>query len=344
MSSWQGSGRAARRIASIRTNTLRTIVRYGIAMALVAALIVFLLFWRYVSQGEGLPYPRPDAADAFLPFAGLAQLKLWVATGTWDHARPAAGIVLLAIIVTAWLFRRAPCSWLCPLGIVAEWIGRLGGRVMGGHIVFPRWLDRVLLAAKYVGTFVMTWWFLGASVDALRSMMSRPFYLTADAKVFELYAHVGPWVIITVSAILAGSFLVESFWCRYLCPYGALQGIFAVLSPVMLVKNNATCIDCGRCNKACMNGVDVAGSSDVVVSGECMGCTSCVQVCPRENTLDLKLFGVFPMSVWAFGVAFVAVFAGIVVVAALTGALHSDLAPDLYRQVLPSAADVQLPL
>jgi len=340
----QSSQVAARRTEGRATNTLRSIVRYGVALALVAALSVFLLFWRYVSTGQGAAYPRPDAADVFLPFAGFAQLKLWFVTGVWDHAHPAAGVVLLAVVVTAWLFRRAACSWLCPFGIVAEFLASLGRRIFGRNFVLPRWLDRALLALKYVGTFVVLWWFMGASADALRSMMARPFYVTADAKVFELYAHVGPTVLIVISAILLGSVFVKSFWCRYLCPYGAIQGIFAVLSPLVLVKNDSTCTNCGRCNKACMNVVDVAGSTGAVVSGECMGCTACVQACPRPRTLEFKLFGLYRVSVWTFGVTFVALFAGIVIIAALTGSLHSTLTPDLYRQVLPGTADVRLPL
>lgn len=90
MSNLQDDKRAARRAEGTWTNTLRSIIRYGTALSLVAALFVFALFWRYVSTGEGVPYPRPDAADAFLPFAGFAQLKLWFATGAWDHSRLAA--------------------------------------------------------------------------------------------------------------------------------------------------------------------------------------------------------------------------------------------------------------
>lgn len=313
-------------------------------MALVAALYVFMFFWRYSSTGVGPAVPRPDAADVFLPFAGFAQLKLWFATGVWDHTRPTAGVILLAVVVTAWLFRRAVCSWLCPFGIVAEFLATLGKRILGKNLVLPKWLDLTLIGAKYVGTFVVLWWFMGASVDALRSMMARPFYVTADAKVFELYANVGPTVIVAITSILLGSVLVKSFWCRYLCPYGAIQGIFAVLSPVVLIKNDSTCIDCARCNKVCMNMVDVAGSTEAVVSGECMGCTACVQACPRPNTLEFKLFGRFGIGVWTFGVAFVVVFAGIVILAWLTGNLHSNLTPDLYRQVLPGAGEVRLPL
>ena len=45
--------------------------------------------------------------------------------------------------------------------------------------------------------------------------------------------------------------LVQNFWCRYLCPYGALLGLVSLLSPVEIRRDAEACIDCAKCARAC---------------------------------------------------------------------------------------------
>src|SRR5208337_3463433 len=78
------------------------------------------------------------------------------------------------------------------------------------------------------------------------------------------------------------------FWCRFLCPYGALMGIVSILSPVKIRRDAQACIDCGKCNKACPSHLPVDRLVQIW-SVECSGCMECIAVCPTENALQLSL-------------------------------------------------------
>jgi len=309
---------------------------------LLLALAEYLRFWAYVRSGDGSPAFRPNVADAFLPLGGLAALKTWISTGYFDTLHPAAIVIVLAILVTAWLFRRAPCSYLCPIGMVSESLGKLGKRLLGKNVEVPAWLDRTLVALKYAGTFAFLFWLLWAPVASIREFMATPFYAVADMKLFDVYAKIGAGMLAAVGAILVVSIPVKSAWCRYLCPYGALQGMMGVLSPVVLAKDDSSCTNCGRCNRACPNGVDVAAASGAVVSAECMGCTSCVSACPRAGTLEMKLANRWTLDPLAFGLAFVVVFLAIITFAVITGHFGNGLSPQDYRAMLKLSSDVHL--
>lgn len=334
---------APARFASASRPPLRNIVRGALVASLLIALIMYVRFWMYVQTGDGMPAFRPNVADAFLPLGGLAALKTWIATGYFDPTHPAALVVVVAIIVTAWLFRRAPCAWLCPIGLLSEYLGKLGERLFGRSVRIPRWLDLGLLGVKYVGTFLFLWWLLSAPVGSLLAMMGTPYFAVADMKLFSVYAKSGVGIIAAAGALLLVSIPVKSAWCRYLCPYGALQGIFGVLSPIVLVKRDATCNRCRRCDGACPNGVQVSSSVGAVVSAECMGCTSCVSACPRPGTLSMRIAGRTPLEPMAFGLAFVAVFLLIVTIAVATGRFGSGLSPQEYRAMFQMSSDVSLP-
>jgi len=324
--------------------SFRDSVRVALIASLLFALVEYVRFWEYVQTGTGALVSRPNVADAFLPLGGLAAFKAWVSTGYFDSMHPAAIVILLAILATAWLFRRAPCAWLCPIGFVSEYLAKLGQKLFGKNVRVPKWLDRIGVGVKYVGTFGFLFWILSAPIGSIRAFMGTPFYAVADMKLFDVYAKFGIGLVAAVAAIVVVSIPIKSAWCRYLCPYGALQGLFGVLSPTVLAKNDDTCTNCRRCNKACPNGVNVAGSSGAVVSAECMGCTSCVSACPQDGTLQMKFAGRTTLDPMSFGLAFLVVFLAIVTVFVVTGHFGNGLSAANYRAMLHISSDVRLPM
>ena len=114
--------------------------------------IVFLLmnvwlggeFYLWVRQFEignsALAVARPAGVEGWLPIAGLMNLKYWLATGQIPAIHPAAMFLLLSFLSIAFLFRKAFCSWLCPVGTLSEYLWRARPQN------FPAQLPRARLA------------------------------------------------------------------------------------------------------------------------------------------------------------------------------------------------------
>lgn len=334
---------ATPRIARRWPFDVRDSLRLLLIVTLVFALFRYVRLWIYVQTGNGAAVSRPNVVDAFLPLGGLAGLKTWIATGYFDPMHPAAIVILVAVILTAWIFRRAPCAWLCPIGLMSEHLARLGKRLFNRPVRVPPRLDRVLVGAKYVGTVLFLAWLLSAPVGSVRAFMDTPYYAVADMRLFDVYAKAGVGVFVAVGVIVFASMRVKSAWCRYLCPYGALQGLFGVLSPIVLTKNDRGCTGCRRCDRACPNGVRVSSATGAVVTAECMGCLSCLDACPKSGILTMKVAGKRPLDPLVFGLAFFALFLTVVTVSIIGGRFGNGLPPEEYRAMYKMSSGVTLP-
>src|SRR5512138_1106479 len=126
--------------------------RWGVQLAYVAFLVfVALRFASFVDQAVGdgaISVARPPAVEAFLPIAALMAAKRFFLTGFWDGIHPAGLTILLAALATAFLARKAFCSWVCPVGTLSRGLEWLGGKTLWrrGFLVVPRWLDYALTA------------------------------------------------------------------------------------------------------------------------------------------------------------------------------------------------------
>ncbi|MGC2475171.1 MAG: 4Fe-4S dicluster domain-containing protein [Candidatus Sulfotelmatobacter sp.] len=100
--------------------------------------------------------------------------------------------------------------------------------------------------------------------------------------------HQGVWLGLIFVLILAINFRVTRFWCRAICPLGALLGIVSRWSVLGLVKNPENCNDCNRCLLRCQGGDDPVGGVPWH-QPECHLCLNCVSECP-EHGLRFKFF------------------------------------------------------
>ena len=89
-------------------------------------------------------------------------------------------------------------------------------------------------------------------------------------------------------AILAASLRVTRFWCRAICPLGALLGAVSRWSLLGLHKDSASCDKCNRCLLHCQGGDDPIGGVPWRKS-ECHMCMNCVGACP-EQSLTFRFF------------------------------------------------------
>lgn len=308
----------------------RRIVQGGFALLNV---VIGIQFYRFVEAARTTttgPLPnRPPGVEGWLPISGLMGAIDWIAQGALNHIHPAATITLLAFTAIALLLRKAFCSWLCPVGLLSEYLAKLGRWLFGRNIRPPRWLDYALMSLKYVLLGFFIWAFLMMGTRGIASFLESPYNRVTDVKMLLFFVELGTVGLTVIFILATGSMVIEGFWCRYLCPYGAYLGLFSWLSPVKVRRNTQTCIDCAKCDKVCPVRLPVM-SKERIISVECTGCMECVRVCPVENTLD---FGTrrWRLSPVKMGVLVLLLFMLFYVGARGFGTWESSLTDDEYR-------------
>jgi polyferredoxin len=309
--------------------------------AVQAAYLLFLVavgweFWRFYQQaaaGGPVTAHRPPAVEGFLPISALVGLKRFFATGRWDEVHPAGSVILLAAVVSAIVARKAFCSWVCPVGTISralEWVGSRTLWRRGRQLVVPRWLDLPLLSLKYLLLAFFVWIVLvQMPVAALEGFLRSPYNLAADAKMLLFFLDPSSLAAGVLAALAALSIVVKNFWCRYLCPYGALLGLASLLSPQRVIRDPATCNDCRACTRACPAQIPVHARGSMWTA-ECTGCLSCVSACTVPDCLTTTRRGARGLSPWLLPASALAVLLGAWAIARATG--HWDTS--VPRQVL----------
>jgi len=293
---------------------------------------------------------RPAGVEGWLPIAGMMNLRYWLLTRRVPAIHPAAMFLLITFLAMAFLLRKAFCSWLCPIGTVSEWLWRAGTRMFGRTCQLPRWLDLPLRGLKYLLLGFFVWAVAGMSAQGLEDFLRSPYGMIADVKMLNFFRFLGGAGAGVLGFLVVASVFLPNFWCRYLCPYGALLGITSLFSPLRVRRNPPACIDCAKCARVCPSLLPVDRLLSVK-SSECTGCMLCVAVCPAENALAMQ----WPRSLvsnsrtarmpaWAMAAAVAALFLGITGFAKATGHWNSNVPEAAYRQLVPRANQAQHPM
>ena len=293
---------------------------------------------------------RPPGVEGWLPIAGLMNLKYWILSGQIPRVHPAAMFLLIAFLSMAFLFRKAFCSWLCPVGTISEYLWRAGQKVFGRNLYLPRWIDLPLRGLKYFLLGFFVWAISTTSVIGIKDFMLSPYGLIADVKMLNFFRHIGETGLIVLGVFVVASVFVPNFWCRFLCPYGALLGLTSWLSPTRIRRNEETCIDCAKCVKACPAALPVDKLVQIR-SVECTGCMECVAVCPAQDALAMslpRLPGAKPkhtvLPAWAMAAGIALLFLGVAGFAKMTGHWESSIPNAVYERLVPNADQAAHPM
>jgi polyferredoxin len=279
---------------------------------------------------------RPAGVEGWLPIASLMNLKYWLFTGQFPTVHPAGLVLLLTFVVISLVWGKSFCSWLCPIGTLSEALWRLGKRLFKKNYHPPRWVDIALRSLKYIlfGLFLLA---VGSmSAAAIESFLGGPYGIIADVKMLNFFRHLSLTTAVVLMLLAAASLFIQNFWCRYLCPYGALLAFPTLLSPGKIRRNADSCIDCAKCAKACPARLPV-DKLLVVRSAECTSCLECVAVCPVKDTLQMSFTSKKRVPEWMVAASLVAIFLLMVGWAKWTGHWNSPIPDDLYYKLIPQA-------
>lgn len=310
----------------------RSVVQGAFVLLCIWIGVEFHLFVRWgLSGGTAIYSARPPGVEGFLPISALISLSYWVQTGIINEVHPSGLFILLAVIGVSIAFKKAFCSWLCPIGTLSESLWMLGRKVFGRNLTLPRWLDYPLRSLKYLLLLFFAWSVYSMDIQSLIAFIFSPYNKMADVKMYLFFAEIGGMALWILLGLVVLSVFIKNFWCRFLCPYGALLGLTGWLSPLKVTRNASTCIDCELCTNACPARIAVH-KTNRVWSDECTSCMACVEACPVKQTLDVRLTARSKhVPTWAMGLLVAGTFVAITGMAMLTGHWQNHISQMEYQ-------------
>jgi len=282
---------------------------------------------------------KPVGVDALCPFGGLETLGTLLAGGFLIKRVAVSSVLLLvAAVITAFVFRRAFCGRICPLGFLQEIFGGIGKRLFGRRFTVPAAIDRPARYLKYVllaAILALSW--------STATLVIRPY------DPWAAYQHISSPELLTEFGIgfavllvgLVGSLAYDRFFCKYACPMGAFLGLISRVSVFKVRRSAETCVDCGVCDRACPVNVTVS-TVDTVTDPECIDCGECVAACPVKDTLAVSAGPDRRLTPVVAAIASVGLFAALVAGATLTGDFAWTM-PTLGGELERRAGDAGLP-
>lgn len=321
------SGRITRR----NLGFLRLTVQAAFALFCLFCGYRFYLFYLWATNASMVYVPRPPSIEAFLPISGLIGLKKLILTGKYDAVHPAGLTILIAALLISFLLRKGFCGWICPIGLASNLVEKLGLKFKTIHR--PRiWLELPLLSLKYLLlAFFVFLIFIKMDLRGIQAFNQSAYNYVVDAKMLLFFIEPTPLTLWVIGSITVASFIFRNFWCRYLCPYGALLGIAASVGPTRIKRDRNTCIDCGKCDKKCPGAIPVS-EKESINSPECIGCLECLAVCPVDDCLSVSsVYGRHQMSAVLIAFVIPTLFLSLWAWAYLSGHWRQEISPEILK-------------
>ncbi len=253
---------------------------------------LFLWFCVVATIGEKVWQIRGWPVNWFLQLDPLVAIGTILTTNTlyWPL------LWALATIILTIIFGRFFCSWVCPFGSVHHFVGYLGNRNKTAKQKIQLNTYRKAQGVKY---FILAVFLGMAAFPSLFAslqtglldpipLVTRSFnlvllpivdggfnFISASERFYE-----GAWIVFTI--FLAAVFLnliIPRFYCRFICPLGALFAVFSRFAIWRIGKNKAECSNCKLCEKSCEGGCEPAGNIKI---SECVLCFNCLDDCKDE--------------------------------------------------------------
>lgn len=215
--------------------------------------------------------------ERWCPFGGIEALYTYYAEGNMICSLGVSNFFVLGgVLLMTLLVRRAFCGYLCPIGTLSDWLGRLGRRL---HVALPRVpppVDRALSLLKYAALAAILYFTWRAGELILRGF--GPCY--------ALVGRHGPditfWAYVTAGGAAAASLFWNMPFCRWLCPLAAAINPLSAVGLTRIKRDAQACNGCRKCDRACPMGIAVHAAPQVTAA-RCISCLECVDACPARD-------------------------------------------------------------
>ncbi|MBC8061062.1 MAG: 4Fe-4S binding protein [Clostridiaceae bacterium] len=216
-----------------------------------------------------------------LAFSELKSIYEMIIKGNFNFLQAFPSLIeFLTVIIITVLGGRFFCGWICAFGTYNELLHLLAKKVFKIDFKVDEKLDAVLKYLKYVVLLllVVLIWTLGSEILNTTSPWDAYAQLAYFPEVLADYT-IG---FILLLLITIGAFFVERFFCKYLCPLGAVFNIFSRISIFKISKPSDKCGKCRLYTSDCAMALPLY-KVESVCGGECINCLKCIEACPRNN-------------------------------------------------------------
>lgn len=272
-----------------------------------------------------------------MTFSEVKTVYQMIIGGNFDFYQAIPTLIeFIAVMFGTILLGRWFCGWMCAFGAYNDLIYFISKKVFKTKFKVSERVDSILKYAKYVIlVFIMiVSWTFGSKILESTSPWDVFGQITDISTIFSSLL-IGAVLLVLITI---GAALVERFFCRYLCPLGA---IFSIVSKIGITKINKPKADCGKCRACtanCSMGLKLY-KVDGVKGGDCINCLKCTEVCPRRNA-NINILGRDVNQSLAGSVAMAAMLGvyGISNFSADAVSKSSDIADDNSTNIQSSAA------
>ncbi|GIM28448.1 hypothetical protein CPJCM30710_11140 [Clostridium polyendosporum] len=216
-----------------------------------------------------------------LAFTGFRSIYLGLARENFSIANSFTFLIAFAaVVILSLLIGRFFCGWLCAFGTFNDLVYLVSRKVFKKKIRISPAVDEKLKYIKYIVLFGIIIFMWSMNLSPERSI--DPWDAFAQLPQFKTMVPEIPIAFIVLALITIGAIFIERFFCRYLCPLGAIQAILSKFKIISIYKPSEHCGKCQMCTRNCPMGINLS-KVEVVESGECIACFKCVDTCHRSN-------------------------------------------------------------
>lgn len=199
------------------------------------------------------------------------------------------------LMIVGSLMGRFVCGWLCPFGLVQDLLYKIPFVKKIKKVPFDkqlRYLKYVILIVFVIGLPLLLTDYAGYSLPWFCKLICPSGTLlggiplvSANEGLRSAIGFLFGWKVTILVLLLLFSSMIYRPFCKYLCPLGAVYGIFNKFSLYRYEIDKEKCNGCGLCSRKCKMGVNVCEQPN---SAECIRCGECIQNCPQKAIKRVK--------------------------------------------------------